>query len=143
MLVDANLLIFAIDKSSPFHQDARDWLTDQLNGHRRVGIPWPSIGAFLRIVTHARASQHPLSPSDAWQYVTEWLACETVWIPVPGERHADILGDLIVRHQATGNLMPDVQLAALALEHGLTIYSADTDFARFTEVHWQNPLTGE
>jgi predicted nucleic acid-binding protein len=63
-----------------------------------------------------------------------------VWIPEPGQRHAGILGELLVGHEVRGNLVPDAQLAALALEHGLTVYSADTDFARFTGVRWENPV---
>lgn len=141
MLVDANLLLYAVDERSTFHSAACEWLTEQLNGARRVGIPWQSLTAFLRIVTHPRASEKPLNPDDAWQQVTEWSDCEVTWTPQQGERHAEIFGDLIQRYQISGNLITDTQLAALAIEHGLTIYSADTDFARFQEVTWENPLT--
>lgn len=72
--------------------------------------------------------------------MADWLARRTAWTPRPGERYGEILSELILHHQIRGNLIPDAQLAALAVEHGLTVYSADTDFARFTEVRWQNPL---
>ncbi|MGH2762122.1 MAG: TA system VapC family ribonuclease toxin [Thermoleophilaceae bacterium] len=140
MLVDANLLLFATDESSPFHVAARDWLTERLNGPSRVGLPWQTIGAFLRISTHPRAFEAPLSPADAWGLVSTWRARGVTWTPAPGPRYADILGDLIARHHARGNIVTDAQLAALALEHGLTLYSADTDFARFTEIRWENPV---
>lgn len=140
MLVDADLLLYAVDSSSPFHERARDWLTTQLNGSRRVGLPWPSLLAFQRIATHPRAWQRPLDPDTAWRLVTDWLACDTVWIPAPTARHAEVLGQLIARHQLRANLVSDAHLAALAWEHGLTVYSADTDFARFTNVPWVNPL---
>jgi toxin-antitoxin system PIN domain toxin len=140
MLVDANLLLFAVDETSPFHQRARGWLTERLNGAQRVGLAWQSLGAFLRIATHPRASERPLAPAEAWQRIADWLACDVVWIPEPGERHAEILGALVTRHRVAGNLVLDAQLAALAVEHGLTVYSADTDFARFVEVGWHNPL---
>jgi toxin-antitoxin system PIN domain toxin len=140
MLVDANLLVFAVHERSPFHAPAKEWVTKRLNGARRVGFPWQSLGAFLRIVTHPRAFERPLDPDTAWSRVADWLACDVAWIPEPGERHADILGELITRHQVRGNLIPDAQLAALALEHGLSVCSADTDFARFTEISWENPL---
>jgi uncharacterized protein len=140
MLVDANLLLFAVDESSPFHRRCRGWLEDALNGPRRVGIPWASLGAFVRIVTHPRASANPLSPVAAWAHVVDWLSCDVVWTPGPTDRHAEILGPLITTYQLRGNLVPDAQLAAIAVEHGLTVYSADTDFARFTEVRWVNPL---
>jgi toxin-antitoxin system PIN domain toxin len=140
MLVDANLLLLAVDRSSPFHEVAAAWLTGVLNGGRRVGIPWPSLAAFVRISTHPRASEHPLSPDGAWRHVDGWLVCDPVWIPAPTERHADILGGLVVSYQLRGNLVSDAHLAALAIEHGLTVCSADTDFARFREVQWRNPL---
>lgn len=140
MILDANLLLFAVHRSSPFHDAARRWLTLQLNGPRRVGLPWQTIGAFVRIVTHQRAFQRPLAPATAWAVVREWLAAEPVWIPAPGPRHAEILGDLIVRYDVRGNLVADAQLAALALEHGVAVASADTDFARFGELRWINPL---
>ncbi|MGH2809359.1 MAG: TA system VapC family ribonuclease toxin, partial [Actinomycetota bacterium] len=111
-----------------------------LNGDRRVGMPWQSLGAFLRISTHPRASANPLSPQEAWEKVKVWLGSDTVWIPSPTRRYAGILGSLIERYQLRGNLVSDAQLAALAIEHGLKVISADTDFARFTEIEWENPL---
>lgn len=140
MLVDANLLLFATDSSSPFHAEAARWMTDRLNGPRRVGLPWESLAAFLRISTHPRAAARPLTPTAAWDFVRSWLAAGPAWIPLPTERHADVLGSLVVKYQLRGHLVPDAHLAALAHEHGLTVCSADTDFARFTEVRWLNPL---
>ncbi len=140
MLVDANLLLYAVHERSASHAAARDWLSARLNGRRRIGLPWQSLGAFLRVATHPRAFERPLSPEHAWERVAAWLACEVAWIPQIGERHAEILGDLVTRYELRGNLVPDAQLAALAIEHGLTVCSADTDFARFPEVRWENPL---
>jgi uncharacterized protein len=143
MLVDANILLFAVDETSKFHPAAAGWLIEQLNGPRRVGLPWQSLAAFLRISTHPRASEQPLSPTDAWGHVRDWLASDVAWIPVPTERHADVLGSLISAYDLRGNLVSDADLAALALEHGLIVCSADTDFARFKEITWQNPLGSE
>jgi hypothetical protein len=140
MLVDANLLLFAVDEASPFHEAASRWLAGMLGGPRRVGLPWASLAAFLRISTHPRAATHPLSPSEAWSYVEDWLSADVAWIPQPTERHAGVLGTLIVNYQLRGNLISDAQLAALAIEHGLTVCSADTDFARFREIRWENPV---
>lgn len=140
MLVDVNLLIYAADTRSRFHPVAREWLLGELNASRRVGLPWQSLASFLRLATHPRAAAHPLSPAEAWEKISIWLGSPVAWIPEPGSGYAAILGDLLVRYEVTGNLVPDAQLAALALEHGLTIYSADADFARFTEVSWVNPL---
>lgn len=142
MLLDANLLLYAVHRGADQHDAAREWLTEQLNGSRRVGIPWSSLGAFLRISTHPRAFPRPLSPATAWERVTDWLAAPVAWIPEPGPEHPRILGDLIARHNVHGGLIPDAMLAALAIEHGLTLCSTDTDFARFTELRWKNPLRG-
>jgi len=140
MLVDANLLLYATDERSPHHRPAVEWIEEQLNGPRRVGLPWQSLTAFLRISTHPRILVNPLAPPDAWGQVEEWLAAPAAWVPVPGPSHAQLLGELVVRYGITGNLVPDAQLAALALEHGLAVCSTDTDFARFAEVRWTNPL---
>lgn len=141
MLVDANVLLYARDETSPFHEAARAWMTDHLNGPVRIGLPWPSLTAFLRISTHPRASAAPLSPEDAWAQLNDWLAAPAAWVPVPTERHAELLGRLVRRHRCSGPLVTDAHLAALAIEHGLVIVSADTDFARFAdEVVWVDPL---
>jgi len=140
VLVDANILLFAVDERSPFGPRAAAWLEEQLNGSRRVGLPWHSLGAFFRLITNPRATTDPLDPGTAWRRVEDWLACEVVWIPQPTAQHVQVLGQLVRRYQVSGNLMTDAQLAALAVEHGLTVCSADTDFARFSEVSWLNPL---
>jgi len=142
MLIDANLLLYAVDEAAPAHERAADWLTTQLNGERRVGLPWESLTAFVRIATHPRASERPLKPDIAWRFVEDWLSAPNAWIPSATERHADVLGRLVRGYRLAGNLISDAQLAALAIEHGLEVCSADTDFARFTEIRWRNPLAG-
>jgi toxin-antitoxin system PIN domain toxin len=140
MLLDANLLLYAVHRRAEQHEQAAAWLTEQLNGPRRVGFPWQSLTAFLRISTHPRAFQRPLDPATAWERVTAWLAAPVAWLPQPGPEYGRILGELIRTYDARGNLIPDVALAALALEHGVMLVSTDTDFARFRELHWDNPL---
>jgi len=140
MLIDANILLYAVDERSTHHRRAKAWLTEQLNGPRRVGLPWQSLAAFLRIATHPRAFEHPLDPPTAWQLVTNWVEAPAAWVPEPGPDYARLLGALVVGHEVRGNLVPDAVLAAIALEHGIPVCSADTDFARFTEIQWINPL---
>lgn len=140
MLIDANLLLFAVDEAAPAHGRAGAWLEERLNGDRRVGLPWESLTAFIRIATHPRASEHPLKAADAWRFVEDWLSAPTTWIPLPTDAHADVLGGLIRTYRLAGNMIPDAHLAALAIEHGLEVCSADTDFARFTEIRWRNPV---
>jgi toxin-antitoxin system PIN domain toxin len=140
MMIDANLLLYAADAAAPEHQRAAVWLAAQLNGTRRVGIPWESLNAFMRIATHPRASESALTPDAAWQFIDEWLSVPTVWVPRPTDDHAAVFGALIQKYRLAGNLIPDGHLAALAIEHGLEVCSADTDFARFSEIRWNNPL---
>jgi len=140
MLLDANLLLHAVNRIATQHDAAAAWLSEQLNGSRRVGLPWQSLAAFLRVATHPRAFERPLSPAIAWNRVTDWLGAQVAWVPVPGAQHARILGQLVTAHDVRGNLVPDAILAALAIEHGLTLYSSDTDFARFRELRWDDPL---
>jgi toxin-antitoxin system PIN domain toxin len=140
VLVDANLLLYSTDRASRFHGRSREWLLERLNGDRRVGLPWQSLGAFLRISTHPRLFDEPLTPALAWHQVEIWLSAPAAWVPSPGQAHAKLLAELIERHDVGGNLVPDAMLAALALEHGVAVSSADTDFARFTEIRWENPL---
>jgi toxin-antitoxin system PIN domain toxin len=141
MLIDASVLLYAADSASPFHERVAGWLEAVLNGPRRVGFAWPCITAFLRIVTHPRALDRPLTAEQAWTYVKEWLTCDNAWIPQPTASHAAVLGGLITSAGLGGNLISDAHLAALAIEHGLQVCSADTDFARFSQVRWVNVLT--
>ena len=139
MIVDANLLLYARDELSPFHDRARPWLEAALNGPVRVGLPWQSLIAFMRVSTRANAP-NPLTPSDALDQVNDWLGAPAAWLPVETRDHARVLADLISRHQVDGRLIHDAHLAALAMCHGVEIFSADADFARFTEVRWSNPV---
>ena len=141
MLIDANLLVYAHVASFEQHQRARAWLDEQLNGSAVVGLPWPSLLAFLRLVTNPRMFDRPESPAQAWAQVQGWLSCETAWIPQPGEGHAALLGEILALPGIHANLIPDAHLAVLAIEHGLTVCSTDSDFARFPHVRWTNPLS--
>jgi uncharacterized protein len=140
ILIDANILIYAHVSSFAQHRVAREWLDRQLNGSAPVGLPWASLLAFLRLVTNSRVFEHPESTVDAWSQVRAWLACESVWTPEPTERHAELLGEILKLPGMHGNLVPDAHLAALAMEHGLTLCSTDGDFARFRALRWLNPI---
>jgi toxin-antitoxin system PIN domain toxin len=140
VLLDANLLLYAVDTDAPEHAPAAEWLTRVLRGDRRVGLPWSTIGAFLRISTHPRIYDRPLSSDEATRFVSEWLDAEPTWIPPTTRATFAQYAALTAEVAVTGNLVPDALLAALALEHGLTVLSADTDFARFPGVRAENPL---
>ena len=140
ILVDANLLLYAANRAAPEHQSARRWLDDRLNGTARVALPWSSLLAFVRIASNPSIMRRPTTPAAAWQQVREWLACEPAWVPLPGDTHADLLTMFLDLPFITSRLVPDAHLAALAVEHGLTLCSTDGDFARFPRLTWENPL---
>ncbi|HZP75213.1 MAG TPA: type II toxin-antitoxin system VapC family toxin [Pseudolabrys sp.] len=142
ILVDVNLLIYATNTDASQHVAARQWLDEKLAGPPRVGIPWPSVVGFLRITTNPRAFARPLTMVTAWKQVEDWLRCETVWTPHPTERHSQVFANLLGQPGVQGNLVSDAHLAALAIEHGLTLCSTDGDFARFRDLKWLDPLAG-
>jgi toxin-antitoxin system PIN domain toxin len=140
ILVDANLLVYACVSGTVHHEPSRRWFDEVLNAPERVGLPWPSLLAFVRLVVNPRVFERPMTVKRAWAQVEEWLSLDRVWIPQPTERHAEFLGKLLGNIGSRANLVPDAHLAALALEHGLTLCSVDADFARFAGLRWKNPL---
>jgi uncharacterized protein len=140
VIVDANVLLYAHNTADANHETARRWLESALNGDTRVGLPWSTLGAFLRISTNPRAFDTPLSPEAATRQVEDWLAAPAAWIPQPSARYAQVLNELVRAHKARGPLVSDAMLAALAIDHGVTLVSTDADFARFRQVRWINPI---
>ena len=140
ILVDANLLLYAANQAAPEHRVAREWLDAQLSGTAKVGLPWPSLLTFVRLATNPVVMRQPVSVARAWAQVDQWLSAGPVWVPQPTVKHAEILGGLCEPAWMTSRLVPDAHLAALAIEHGLTLSSTDGDFARFEGLDWENPL---
>ena len=140
ILLDANILVYAANRAAPEHEAARAWLDAQLSESSRVGLPWASLIAFARLATNPVVFRQPAAPRAAWDQVEAWLGVEGVWIPTPTDRHAAIIGAWMNEPWMTSRLVPDAHLAALAVEHGLTICSSDGDFSRFPGVTWRNPL---
>jgi toxin-antitoxin system PIN domain toxin len=140
ILVDVNILLHAANAQSDHHVSAKSWLDRMLQAPAPLGLPWHSILGFLRLATNTRVFPRPLAMAVAWEQIRTWLAAEAAWIPHPTEHHADVLEELLRQPGVHGNLVPDAHLAALAIEHGLILCSADGDFARFSGLRWQNPL---
>lgn len=140
ILVDANLLVYARVADFPQHEGARRWLDARLNGPTGVGFPWPSLLAFVRLVSNPRIFRSPMPMGDAWGQVEAWLDCPASWTPEPTERHREVLSPLLEQVGGRANLVPDAHLAALAMEYGLVLCSTDGDFARFRGLRWENPL---
>jgi len=140
ILVDANLLLYAHNRSAPEHAAARAWFERAVSGPDRIGVPWTSILAFVRLASNPVVFRQPITPAAAWQVVRQWLRQENVWIPTPGTTNGEIFESLLADAQVTSRMVPDAHLAALAIEHGLTLCSTDGDFARFASLRWNNPL---
>lgn len=140
ILVDANLLLYAINADLPQHPQARSWWESALSGTAAVGIPWVVILVFLRLTTSRRVFEHPLTPERALGYIDEWLAQPVAEPLRPGPHHWSILRNLLDAAGTAGNLTTDAHIAALALEHGYAVYSADNDFQRFAGIKHVNPL---
>ena len=140
ILPDANLLLYAYHPRAEQHEASRAWLKGACSGSELVRIPWLSLWAFLRISSNPRVFEQPLSSEEAGAAVSSWFARPNAGILEPGERHWEILRGLLVEGQSAGPLVTDAVLAALAIEHGVTLHTTDRDFSRFTGLKWQNPI---
>ena len=140
ILVDANLLIYAVNLNAPHHERARRWLQDTLSGSTAVGLPWISLLAFVRITTRPGVLANPMRVDEAIRFVDTWLDQPFAEPVLPGKGHWAILRRLLRDSGAAGNLTSDAHLAALAIARGATICSADYDFRRFPGVEHVNPL---
>ena len=140
ILVDANLLIYAVNQDSAHHRKARRWLEETLSGDDWVGLTPAVILAFLRIVTRPGILQRPLSCEQAVAYCDSWIAQPNVRVVPVGPNHWSVFRSLVLAAGTAGNLTSDAHLAAVAVEHGCTLHSADNDFKRFAGLTHRNPL---
>lgn len=141
ILVDANLLLYAEDSLSAHHAAARTWWDEQLSGTEPLGLCWLVLTAFVRIATNPRLHQRPLTLDEAFDRVQSWLDQPCVRLLHPTEHHWRFFQQMLRDGNATGNLVTDAHLAAVALEHSCELCSTDSDFARFPGLKWRNPLT--
>lgn len=143
ILIDANLLIYAVNLNSPHHRRARKWLEATLSSTASVGLPWICLLAFIRITTRPGILARPLQPNSAIGFVDSWLDQPFVDLVIPGNNHWPILRNLLRATGTSGNLTSDAHVAALSIEHGAPVYSADHDFKRFPGIVHINPLESE
>jgi toxin-antitoxin system PIN domain toxin len=141
IILDANILLYAYDASSAHHQEAKHWLEDTFAKASPIGLTWTVILAFVRIATNPRAMQRPISRQDALRIVSAWLNQPQTVILNPTDAHWEHLEKMINSAQATGPLVMDAHLAALAVEHGATLVTTDRDFSRFPGLPLLDPLT--
>jgi len=140
ILVDANLLIYAVNEDAPLHRKAKAWLTATISGSETVGLSWNVLLAFLRLTTRPNLFRNPLPVESACDLIVRWLEQPSVAVIHPGPRHIHVLLELLRPLGTGGNLTSDAHLAALAIEHDAELCSSDTDFARFKRLKWRNPL---
>jgi toxin-antitoxin system PIN domain toxin len=140
ILVDANILLYAEDSLSPRHAEAQSWWDEQLSGSSPVCLCWTVLSAFIRISTNARVFVQPLSLDQAVNRVQSWIDQPCTRLIVPTQSHWEIFRRMLIQGQATGNLVTDAHLAALAVTHGCELCSTDSDFSRFSTLKWRNPL---
>ena len=140
IVADVNLLVHAHDSQSRRHEAAREWWETLMNGTGSVGLPWVAVLGFIRISTNPKILDNPLDVGSACGRVRSWLAQPQTMLIHPGDRHADILFELLEAVGAAGNLTTDAHLAALAIEHQAELHSTDADMARFPGLRWVNPL---
>lgn len=140
-LVDANVLLYAVNRDEPRHASARDWLDEALSGGARVAFCWVVLLAFMRLSTNGRIFDRPLTANEAITQAQDWLAQPSAVVVEPTARHLGIVQQLLAPLAAGGNLVNDAHLAALAIEHRCEVVSYDTDFLRFHGVKLETPPT--
>ncbi len=139
-LIDVNLLLYAMDDVSPRHSAARPWLEETLSGTETVAFTWVVLLAFIRLATSPSVFERPLTSDEALDVVNVWLRQPCVTVIAPTDRHAAVLRELLAPLGTAGNLTTDAHLAALAIEHGSTLCSCDSDFGRFSGLRYVNPI---
>ena len=139
---DVNVLIHAMNSDSEHHALAWTWWNSALGGHERIGLTWPVITAYVRISSNPRIMPNPIAPAEAISDVRTWLDSRNVDVLTPGPDHLHVLDQMLDDAGRGGDFVTDAHLAAIAFEHGGTVYSQDADFARFTQVRWIDPLRG-
>lgn len=138
-IVDANVLLYAVNEADPRHGVALRWVDHAMNGTEAVGLTWLVILAFLRLSTKAGLFPRPLEVEAALARVSEWSARPPAVLLEPTSRHVDVLAGLLVEVGTGGNLTSDAHLAAISVEHNATIVTYDVDFGRFRGVRWSRP----
>ena len=137
---DINLLVYAHDSEFPRHGEVRDWWEELMNGSDSVGLAWVAMLGFIRITTNSKILDNPMEPAIACEHVRSWLGRPQSIVIHPGDRHAEVLFQLLGQAGSAGNLTTDAHLAALAIEHQAELHSADADMVRFPGLRWVNPL---
>jgi len=139
-VLDLNLVLYAVNRDSVHHVRAKAWLEATLSGDEPVAVPWVVLLGFIRVSTSDRVLPQPLTTEQALAVVDSWLAQPVVVPLAPGSEHWRLIRHLLAGAGTAGNLTTDAHLAAIAIENGAELCSTDSDFARFPNLRWTNPL---
>ncbi|NUM52891.1 MAG: type II toxin-antitoxin system VapC family toxin [Candidatus Hydrogenedentes bacterium] len=142
IIPDLNVLIYAHDQNSPHHTKAKAWWENCLSGSEPVGLPLLVLFGFMRIATNPHLFSHAMTPTEAARTVRSWLEVACLQVIEPDPRHIERVLTLLEEIGTAGDLVTDAQIAALAIQYGAIVHTADADFLRFAKVRWLNPLTG-
>lgn len=138
-VVDANVLVYAVNRDAPQHEVARRWLDDALRGPESVGFAWVVLLAFVRLTTRPGLFPRALTVEEALGVVRHWLGQPAAVVVEPTPRHLDVLAGLLGPAGAAANIVNDAHLASIAIEHGAPVVSFDHDFGRFPGLAWHLP----
>jgi toxin-antitoxin system PIN domain toxin len=139
ILLDVNILVDSFRSDQPRHRAVRAWLDEIVAGDVAFGLPEPALSGFLRVVTHPRVFNEPDDIEDALAFTERLREPGHAILVRPGERHWPIFTRLCRVTRAVGNAVPDAYLAALAIESGSEMATADRGFARFPGLRWHDP----
>jgi toxin-antitoxin system PIN domain toxin len=140
IVLDANLLIYSYNRGSSHHAGARAWLENTLSSIEVVGLPWQAVSAFLRVMTNPKLPAERFDLEQAARIVDLWLAHPNVQVLTPGAGYWPLFRRMVIEGRAAGPRVSDAEIAALTMEYGGVLYTADRDFARFPGLRWKNPL---
>ena len=140
IVLDANLLIYSYNTGSSHHAGARAWLESTLSSVEAVGLPWQAVSAFLRVMTNPKLPAERFDLAHAARIVDLWLAHPNVQVLTPGVGYWPLFRRMVIEGRAAGPRVSDAEIAALTMEYGGVLHTADRDFARFPGLRWRNPL---
>lgn len=137
VIPDVNVLVYAVNQQAEQHERALEWLSSSLNGPGTVGFSWTVLNGFLRLCLHPNVLEHPLDASSAFLLLKQWIEADNALIVEPGPGHLGVYEELLQRVGGSARLLTDAHLAAIAIEHGSTLASFDSDFHRFAELRFE------
>jgi toxin-antitoxin system PIN domain toxin len=141
LLPDVNVLVYAHrEDSTRDHAQYAQWVTHLATGPEPFALSVLVLAGLVRIVTNPRIFHRPSTLDEVFGFTEQLLARPKARVVAPGPQHLEIFEQLCRDSSAAGKLVADAQHAAVAIEHGCTMVSTDSDMDRFPGLRWQHPL---